>query len=112
MAQARTVRSSERRASDGPEPAGDETAGAGPGAGQAPCRRGPLRLPGTAVDDRRGQRIRPGVRHLAPLPRVLIDGLRARPDVATLPPGIAEEEDVEQAVIDVSMRDARSREGT
>ncbi|MHA6765567.1 TetR/AcrR family transcriptional regulator [Streptacidiphilus sp. PAMC 29251] len=40
---------------------------------------------------------------------VLIDGLRARPDVGTLPPGIADEEDVEQAVIDVSLRDARSR---
>jgi AcrR family transcriptional regulator len=42
---------------------------------------------------------------------ILVDGLRARPDVDTLPPGIADEEDVEWAIIDVSAHHARSRQG-
>ncbi|MFF8727002.1 TetR/AcrR family transcriptional regulator [Streptomyces sp. NPDC015171] len=40
---------------------------------------------------------------------ILVDGLRARPDLGTLPPGITDEPDVEQAVIDASQRDARAR---
>ncbi|WP_329547080.1 TetR/AcrR family transcriptional regulator [Streptomyces sp. NBC_01356] len=41
---------------------------------------------------------------------ILIDGLRARPDVDTLPPGIADVEGVDQALVDASAHDARSRQ--